>query len=505
MSAPLGQILSGGQVLDNTRHQVRDGVFTAGFGREPVGIYEGNGESKTWRAREFLFSTASEVRERLATEGKLVIWPTPEEADYEHNTRDDFLRVEAGRDGSDFSFSTGNLIGCVTGKGGNYDYTLRVSSRFGDEFLKTIIADADGFVELPDAGGEDKGGYEWLLIYLWLVKLKKAFRLGLPKAYETRTESLTQVRGRLDPVDYFLHGALARYRCTFREHSYDNPTTRLLARTLQHLDSHAFLRDAHAISQTFQVATAGRRTALLELLATPPVRNPYFADYNPVIALSKQILRRELSDFGSRSEASAFFFDVSMLFEYFVRKLLKRAGVAFHPKNNRQWSIPSGLIEGRTCRRLIPDLVFDMDGATYVFDVKYKSFDFRYGVSREDLFQLHTYIGQVSNEHSVAGCGFIYPIRESRWVGHGLEATQGIFSETITQGGRTIPFHVVFLKIPEQGAASNDEWPQVFRTSFKLFTANFVRGLLERLICDPRISQMSSPLQGTRTRQISLK
>jgi len=485
MSTPLRQLLSGGQVLDNTRHQVRDGVFTAGFGREPVGIDDRSGWRSTWRAWRFLGSIAADVRTRLREEGRLMIWPH-DEADYEHNTRDDFLDVEAGRDHTDFAFSTGNLIGCVRGKSEGYDYTIRVSSRFGDEFLKTIIAEADGFVELPDAGGEDKGDYEWLLIYLWLVKLKKAFQLGLPKSYETRTDSLTQVRGWLDPVDYFLHGPRGRYRCTFREHAYDNPTTRLVARTLQHLDSHDFLRDAHALSQPFQIATAGRRTPLLELLATPPVRNPYFADYNPVIALSKQILRRELSDFGSRSEASAFFFDVSMLFEYYVRKLLKRVGVAFHPKDNRRWTVPSGLIEGRTRRRLIPDLVFDAEGATYVFDVKYKAFDFAYGVRREDLFQLHTYIGHIANEHTVAGCGFIYPIRESRWNQKGLEATQGILSEVITQGGRTIPFHVVFLKIPEQGATPNDEWPEVFRDSFKIFTSNFVRGLLERLIGNSR-------------------
>ena len=221
----------------------------------------------------------------------------------------------SGPDPLNFNLATGNLIGCVKSEG----YTLRVSSRFGDEFLKYIIADADGFVELPDQGGMEKGGYEWLLVYLWLVKLKKAFRLGLPKAYETRTESLTQVRGRLDPVDYFLNQQRARYRCTYREHSYDNDTTRLIARTLQHLDSHDFLRESHVLNQTFQIATQGKRSTLQDLLATLPVRNPYYADYNPVITLSKQILRDELSDFGDQSETSAFFFDVSMLFEYFVR------------------------------------------------------------------------------------------------------------------------------------------------------------------------------------------
>ena len=33
----------------------------------------------------------------------------------------------------------------------------------------------------------------------------------------------------------------------------------------------------------------------------------------------------------------------------------------------------------------------------YVFDVKYKTFDPQFGVKREDIFQLHTYIGQYGN------------------------------------------------------------------------------------------------------------
>ncbi len=489
----LAEILSDGtSLVDNTVHQVQGGNFTIGYQQGSQPIYDGNGAWSTYRAWRFLHETTATINPLLrAVKRSDVVMLAGKDADYEHNTLDDFLTLNPSRDHADFSFSTANLIGCVKGKFDGYDYTLRISSRFGAEFLKYIIADADGFVELPDQGGMERGGYEWLLVYLWLVKLKKAFRLGLPKAYETRTETLTQVRGRLDPVDYFANQQRARYRCTYREHSYGNDTTRLIARTLQHLDSHAFLRESHVLNQTFQIATQGRHSTLQDLLATPPVRNPYYADYNPVITLSKTILRNELLNFGAPSEASAFFFDVSMLFEYFIRKLLKRAGVALHEKNSRQWQIPTGLLHGYTHRILIPDLIFDVESKTYVFDVKYKSFVFGRdgGVSREDLFQLHTYIGQVSNQHNVAGCGFIYPIRESRWDNQNLEATKGIFNQTITQGGRTIPFHVVFLKIPEQGPLPDDRWPPVFRTSFKHFTADFTRNLLERLTDHPKMSQ----------------
>jgi 5-methylcytosine-specific restriction enzyme subunit McrC len=483
MIKPLSQILSDGTLVDNTVHQAQEGTFRVGSYGVKLELEQGKGPWSVWP----LMQRASFLK---TDDAKLVLKRADPE--YEHNTDDAFIDLR-GFDPLNFTLRTGNLIGCV--KSG--DYTLRVSSRFGDEFLKYIIADADGFVELPDNGGTYQNrGFEWLLCYLWQIKLKKALRLGLPKTYETKRETLSVVRGRLDVVDFFINHERARYACSYREHSYDNAATRLIARTLEHLDGKSMLLDAHRLSHTFQVATAGRRHPLKTLLATQPVRNPYYADYNPVLTLAKRILSNDLTDFGDKDQTSAFFFDVSMLFEYFVRKLLKRAGVVFQHKNGRQWNIPSGLPDGRRC--LIPDLVFELKGITYVFDVKYKSFDFRYGVKREDLFQLHTYIGQISNEHTVAGCGFIYPIRESRW-NDDLESRQGVFNEAITQGDRRIPFHVAFLKIPEQKVVPDVDWPSVFRASFKLSAANFVNILMERLINQPTVTHSLRPPSTTIT------
>lgn len=483
MTIPLSQIISDGTLVDNRSHQLHNGLFSGSKSEDSVAIHDGRNEKSLLRTWRFLLDVNSSINEALRSPSTRQINPVflaNKDSDYEHNTEDDFISL-SGRSHDDFTLTTGNLIGCVTGQAEGYKYSLRVSSRFGDEFLKYIIADTDGFVELPDHGGEGKGSYDWLLVYFWLIKLKKAFHLGLPKAYESRTKNTPQVRGRLDPVDYFLNHERAQYRCIYREHSYNNDVTRLIAHTLQVLDSHAFLRESHILNQNFQIATQGRRTPLRDLLATKPIRNPYYADYNPVIALSKQILRNEYADFGDQSLTSAFFFDVSMLFEYFIRKLLKRSGVSFHSKTNRQWVIPSGLLTGHTRHKLIPDLILDLGGQIYVFDVKYKSFDFRYGVIREDLFQLHTYIGQLSNQHTVAGCGFIYPIRESRWHAQGLESTAGILSDTLVQGGRTIPFHVAFLKVPEQGDITSDAWPSRFRSDFKSSCNTFTHGLLAKL------------------------
>ena len=471
MSKPLSQILSDGSLLDNTIHRAQAGWFCAGTMGAGVEIQQGGRGANHPRAVWPLIQEAAALNQEST---RLVI--SKPEADYEHNTEDPFLSL-SGVDPLNFTLTTGNLIGCV--KIG--DHSLRISSRFGDEFLKFIIADADGFVELPEHGGTDSGDYRWLLVYLWLIKLRKAFRLGLPKAYETRTETLTQVRGRLDPIDYFRNNNQARYRCTYREHSYDNGPTRLIARTLRHLDSHSFLREAHTLNQTFQMATRGRSTPLQDLLATAPVRNPYYEDYNPVIELSKRILRDELSDFGDKTSTSAFFFDVSMLFEYFVRKLLRRAGAVLRDKTGSTWSIPRGQPFSTRQRKLIPDLVFDLHGRSFVFDVQYKSLRFQHGVNREDIFQLHTYIGQAANESEVGACGLIYPIHESQWEAKGLESNCGIFSDAINQAGKQIPFHVVFLKIPEQGTLTDAEWPKAFRNQFSMIVRSFASTLLEKL------------------------
>ncbi len=459
---PLNEIISDGSIVDNTVHSIDGSKIQCGAHAEWQPFWS---PAKGWQHPKHIWPLLLNAAAMNVADHAVV----RRGDDYEHNTDDRFVLLN-GRDEHQFTLTTGNLIGCV--KAGNY--TLRVSSRFGDEFLKFIIADADGFIEVPEQGGDGRGGYDWLLIYLWTIKLRKAFRLGLPKTYETRADTLTAVRGRLDAMDYVLNNERARYRCIYREHSYDNDATRLIARTLRHLDGHAFVRDTHGLNHTFQIATRGCHHELRDLLAADSIRNPYYADYNPVIALSKQILRNELTDFGDRSQTSAFFFDVSMLFEYFVRKLLKRAGVRIRGKSNQAWAVPTG----RKQRSLVPDLVFEIGGAAYVFDVKYKAFDFREGVKREDVFQLHTYVGQLANEGPVAGCGFIYPIRESRWDANGLESLGGILMDSFNQGGWTIPFFVSFLKVPDRDDSIGQSQ---FHSSLKFNCASFVRGFLAAL------------------------
>lgn len=400
-------------------------------------------EDKIWR---FLNEISRDVEVSLTDNisDALVLFNGEE---YEHNTDDEFISI-SGTDTRSFTINTGNLIGSVT----RGDYSLKISSRFGDAFLKYIISDADGFLELENIGGEShSGSYEWLLAYLWNIKFKRAYRLGLPKIYITKRERVSRVRGAIDPVDYFQHKTSGKYLCSYREHSYDSPATSLLIKAYETIENYGFCQDTRNIYNAFLTANQGVKRSHREILQTPYFDNPYYNDYNILIDLSKQIINQHGSDFDSQHESSAFLFDISMLFEYFIRKLLKKNGIFLLSKFDERHEIPTCAIATYR-RKLEPDLVFDNDGGLYIFDVKYKSFDKRYGVKREDLFQLHTYIGQYGNSSLIKGCGFIYPISETKWNSLQLDESSGLISDLIQQQGKEIPFHVFFIKIPDNSS-----------------------------------------------------
>lgn len=392
-------------------------------------------DDKIWKFINFVSRDIAKTTEDKDKRSNALVLFNDQE--YEHNTDDRFLSI-SGADETNFTLQTGNLIGFVKKE----RYTLKISSRFGDNFLKYIIADADGFLELKHTGGEQyTDGYYWLLAYLWNIKLKRAFRLGLPKSYVTTKEKISKVRGCIDPVDFFLNKTSGRYLCSYREHSYVSSAVSLFINAYETIKQYPFCYQSRNIYNSFVSANKGIKRTKQELLNTSHFSNPFYSDYNVLIDLSKRVLQQQGADFGPDNESSAYLFDVSMLFEYFIRKLLKRGGIPLLSKTDKRREIPAGSL-GAYTRKLEPDIVIKSNGY-YIFDVKYKTYNHQYGVKREDLFQLHTYIGQYANDGPIKGCGLIYPIHEDK-----LDKTGGMISDVLHQHKNRIPFYVVFLGIP---------------------------------------------------------
>ena len=451
----LFDVIKNGTLVDNQIYTVRDGVLdnrrldaSIKLKKRANGqwINPQNDDQKVW---QFINSVSTDVNDALMTRGPdaLVLF---NDSEYEHNTDDTLLRV-SGVNVANFTLTTGNLIGFI--KQGKY--SLKISSRFGDNFLRFIIADADGFLELENLGGQSIGeGYEWLLAYLWNIKFKRAYRLGLPKTYITKNEKLGRVRGRIDVINYFNNKMAGKHLCSYREHSYENPAASLFLATYEMIEHYSFCQHTRNIYNAFLIANKGVKRTRQEILRTQYFTNPFYNDYNVLIDLSKKILSQKSSDFSSHEASSSFLFDISMLFEYFIRKLIKRTGIILRSKYAQNYKISAGVNTGYM-RKIEPDIVLESAEGLYIFDVKYKTFDSRFGVGREDIFQLHTYIGQYANEAQIKGCGFIYPISEKRWISLNLDSTSGVISSVIKQHGIDIPFHVVFFKITEANVDFN--------------------------------------------------
>ena len=343
-----------------------------------------------------------------------------------------------------------------------------------------LISYSDGFLEMPDYGSVSNNGFsEWIAVFLWKSALKKAFRLGLPKQYVNKSEDLIKIRGNIDINDYINRQAReGKYLCNYREHDYNNPVNRLIYYVFNRLNTkhNSLILDCFRIGGAFASGTNGCLPNLSDALATKRVTNPYYNDYNRVIELSKNILRSNFGDISnSENNTSAFLFDVSMLFEFFIRKVLVRHDHNLLKKDDKQFCTSRGLSKNNDYH-LKPDIIIDYGESFGVFDVKYKNFDFTYGVKREDLFQLHTYVGNLMNYKTVSSCGIIYPICQSRFEEFKDKkdhlGNNGFIHSKISIDKKEIDFFVVFFIVPEE-ADKDEEFEQTFTNSIKTFAANF--------------------------------
>lgn len=442
----LCDLIKEGTLVDNQTYYVSNGILSNPRLQNPIELSIGNSkfEQKIWH---FITAISRDLRAESLTHSFVFL-----DKDYYEFNQDSFFINVMGGDARNFTLNTGNLVGVVS----RDEYTLKISSRFGDEFLKYIISDADGFLEIKDfSATEKKDSYAWLLAYLWNIKLKRAYRLGIPKVYSSKSDRISTVRGSIDPLDYFKNHSSGKYLCSFREHDYASTAISLFLMAYDTVKTHSFCKQTRYIYNAFMMANQGKKSTRKEILETPYFSNPYYSDYNTLIDLSKRIISQKSLDFGSSNASNAYLFDISMLFEYFIRKLLIRSGINVRSKFESLRKIQTCSL-GKYERKLEPDLIIEGENGVYIFDVKYKHFDETYGVNREDLFQLHTYIGQWSNKETVCGGGFIFPIPEKKWEKLCLEKTQGVISNKIQKQGKEMDFYVIFLPIPKENIAKEN-------------------------------------------------
>jgi len=345
-----------------------------------------------------------------------------------------------------FRIKTSNIVGSFIYKGNQ----LNINCRFGNSFLEYMIANTSGFIELENFGGKnnDLGLGEWILILYWKMQLKKAFAHGMYKTYKHITEEISTVRGSID-INAFIKKPFfnGKTTCTYKEYSYENNINRIIKQALTKVTKSKYnnlITDIVEIKRAYDNVHIKNGAKLDNAVQ---VRNPYYLKYNEVYDLSKNIIEDNFLSYNNpTNEFSAFIFDVSLLFEHHIRKILKH-NFMLHAKNKKEFKVPNGINENN----IYPDVIIDYgDNKIGVFDVKYKHFPINgknKGVNREDRFQLISYVSYYASKYEVINSGFIYPCKETDY--EVIRGSVSKINQYINVGEKRIPFNIFLYQVNE--------------------------------------------------------
>lgn len=278
---------------------------------------------------------------------------------------------------------------------------------------------------------KDKPVFDFLL-YLFPHFLKKALAQGLFKKYKRNEYNDANLKGPIDISRHLRQNTPFRGTIAYsaREHNYDNELTQLIRHTIEYIKQKEqgriiLTNDDKVRNCVSQITMAtpsyscqNRQRVINDNLR--PFKHPYFTEYTQLQRICLQILRHETIKFGQeKDKVYGVLFDGAWLWEEYLSTILKPLKFK-HPQNKKsKGGLPKGGLPmfekpqagdtfddgeqiDRNSRKLYPDFWKD----NYIIDAKYKHLN--QGVSREDLYQVVTYMYCMKAGNG----GYIYPFEQ---------------------------------------------------------------------------------------------
>jgi hypothetical protein len=330
---------------------------------------------------------------------------------------------------SSASFNVSHYIGSYStrvGAGSGSIVTIVIKPRWGDSILHYLLQYTTGIYLPPDGipGLQDKAdSTEWILLLLWRSVFNQALRRShIPKEYRKKLTNDRVFKGRLDVLRQIRENIAdqSKFCCTHSPLTVDttiNQTIRCVFRLTQnHRAGGRILNDIAGYDE--RLGAFGVKSRDVRPDEIDRIRYTRMSEgYRPLMQVGKAIIRR----FGaSRSDSvlgeSSFFIDVAEIWENYLEAILTRhlppTYRVINPNNTGgQW-----LFVGQR-REIRPDLIIENEAGipVAVLDAKFKSYTTvgkyaRDGVSREDLFQMATYLYHYGEDRNTPLLGlFISP------------------------------------------------------------------------------------------------
>ena len=270
---------------------------------------------------------------------------------------------------------------------------------------------------------------KYIIYYMFVQNLEKAFLLGLPKAYKSIEHHEMKLKGKID-INKFIKYDIpfqGKISSVSREQKEIQEIIDVLYKAVKIIDKNnkAFLKNISHIKTHLKQYKSNNYVSnetINRALKSKALQNPIFAPYKKVLEYARFIINgnniEEKND--GAQETYGFIINVAELFEIYITKLLQ--------KEFSDWYVESPHLRldekfGKTylySRKIIPDIVMIKDKNVIVFDTKYKKMNFNYvkgngvDVDRNDFFQINTYMSYYQNQnYNVKIGGLLYPIEKS--------------------------------------------------------------------------------------------
>lgn len=262
---------------------------------------------------------------------------------------------------------------------------------------RNIRIDARGVAQL----GWQRDTILEVLIRLYCSKLADAVRQGQPQQYAERDDDLPALRGRLDVMRQFSALAVSPQKlgCRFDERSPDIALNQVMRATIGKLSRLAQAPDNQRTLHELSFAYA-------DISEIPPgalrwdqiVLDRTSTRWRELVSLARLFLgdRHQQTSAGA-TDGYALLFEMNVLFEEYVARLLARALSGTDLRVTAQGGHRDCLFEGETGRfRTLPDVIVRQgDRITLIIDTKWKRIagvdDPKQGVSQADVYQLLAY------------------------------------------------------------------------------------------------------------------
>lgn len=323
-----------------------------------------------------------------------------------------------------YQAQTGNYIGKFKHNGVDID----IGSRFGVKFLKRMLNFAnDVYLDDVSIVGEEtknkKIDYSrFIVYYLFVQSLEKAYLLGLPKAYRSVKHHEAMLKGRIS-INAFIKNDTpfqGKISSVAREQQEIQEIIDVLHKAIKIVSKNdkGFLKNISHITPHLRQMRSNSLVSnetIKNAMNSKALQNPIFTPYKKVLRYAKYIINanniEEKKD--AKEQSFGFLVNVAELFEIYVTKLLQ--------KEFADWSVESPKHELYAnqfyARKIIPDIVMKRGNDVLIFDTKYKKMIMRgsgdgiWDVDRADFFQINTYMSYYQNQnYNVVGGGLLYPM-----------------------------------------------------------------------------------------------